>query len=118
MPSADEPQTSARDRRVASRVAAKFGPFRCDDCAAEIIKALGRESGARVARIRTDGTTEIIDLVKTRLPISYNSFHVGVLVGDRIFDNLHAEGVPAEEWPRRFFTQNGTLLNSCSQQGK
>jgi hypothetical protein len=111
MPSADEPQTGERDRRIASRVAAKFDLlYECDACAAEIIKAVGRGSSARVTRIRPGDGSSVIGLAKTKSLISNNRSHVGVQVGDRIFDNLHPEGVPTEEWPRRFITMTGAPL--------
>jgi hypothetical protein len=107
---ADELQTHEQDRRIASRVAGKYGLFECDACAADIIKALGRESDACAVRIRPADGTEFIGLAETNSPISYNRSHVGVQVGGRVFDNLHPEGVPTEEWPGRFFTQTGARL--------
>lgn len=101
-----------RDRRIARRVAAKFEIGECEACAAEIIKALGRGSSARVLRIHfTVGSEfEFIGLAKTEALISYNGFHVGVQVGDRVFDNLHHEGVPSEEWLGRFIAETPLVM--------
>ena len=107
---ADKHQASERDRRVASRIAGRYGLFECEACAADIVKALGRASEARVVRIRPGDGTEVIGLARTKTPITYNRSHVGVRVGGLVFDNLAPEGVPAAEWPGRFITQTGVPL--------
>ena len=61
-------------------------------------------------RIRPGDGSSVIGLSKTKSLISNNRSHVGVQVGDRVFDNLHPEGVPTEEWPGRFITLTGFPL--------
>ena len=110
MPSANEPQRSERDRRVASRIATKYGLYECDACAADIIKKLGRGASAWALRIRPVDGSLFIGLARTESLVSNNRSHIGVQVDDWVFDNLHPEGVPAVEWPGRFITRSGALL--------
>lgn len=97
-------------RELASRVAAKFGPFECEACAAEIIKKLGRGSEATMLRIRPGDGSSVIGLVTTGALVSNNRSHVGIRIGGLVFDNFHADGVPAGQWLPEFMTRTGAPL--------
>lgn len=61
-------------------------------------------------RIRPADGSRFIGSVETNTLVSNNRSHVGVQVRDRVFDNLHPEGVPAGEWPGRFLARTGAKL--------
>jgi hypothetical protein len=99
------PASESQLHALCRRIARKYGLFECDDCAADIVKRLGRESDASVVRIRPSDGTDVIGLAATGDRISENYSHVGVQVQGLIFDNLHPDGVPAAEWQGKFITQ-------------
>src|SRR5712691_10429672 len=98
------PLTVEEAQQTACAVASKFGLFECDRCTREIVKRLGRDFPATVERLRTSDKSDVIGLRREGLQISRNRTHVGVRIGSRIFDNLHPEGVPEEEWVGRFIS--------------
>jgi hypothetical protein len=106
--------TLERAQELASLIAAKHGLFDCDTCAKAIAKKLGKDFGASFERLRTADNTDPIGLATKGILISTNRVHVGVRVGDLIFDNIHHEGVPAIEWPHKFVTATGAPLKHQS----
>ena len=89
-------------QQAASDIASRYRVYECDQCAAAIAKRLGRIVPLIFERLRTSDGSDIIALVQEGIQISRNKTHVGVRVGDRIYDNLHHDGVPAHEWVHRF----------------
>jgi hypothetical protein len=98
------PLTPEEARGIAREVASRFGVFECDRCAIEIAKRIGRVFPASFERLRTSDDSDVIGLALEDIQISRNRTHVGVLVGDRVYDNLYHEGVPKEEWVGRFLS--------------
>ncbi len=102
-------------QQAASGVARLFGLFECDRCATEIAKRLGERFPASFERLRTSDKSDVIGLIAEGVQISRNQTHVGVRVGNRIFDNLHHEGVDAAEWADRFMTLTEAPLDRDSR---
>ena len=91
-----------RAQQVAAAVAAKYDLLECDECAKEIAQKLGKTFNASFERLRTSDGSDGIGLEAEGLLISKTGVHLGIRVGDMVFDNLHHNGVPAVEWPGRF----------------
>jgi hypothetical protein len=102
--------TQEKAQQAASKIASRFGVFECDRCAREIAKRLGRRSDAIFQRLSTADRSDIIGLADEDKQISASGFHVGVRIGDKVFDNLHHTGVSAHEWADRFVTSTGADL--------
>jgi hypothetical protein len=102
-------------QQAASEIASRFGLFECDRCAAEIAKRLGRSFPATFERLRTSDKSDVIGLIAEGVQVSRNRAHVGVRVGDQIFDNLHHGGTPASEWAARFMTMTEAPLETESR---
>jgi hypothetical protein len=109
------PLSEEEAQQAASEVAGQFGLFECDRCAAEIAKRLGRRFPATFERLRTSDKSDVIGLIDEGIQVSQNRTHVGVRVGDRIFDNMHHEGVAASEWAGRFMTVTEAPLDRDSR---
>lgn len=107
---ADAPLTVEAAQGIATEVARAYGNFQCDRCAREIVKRLGPSLDVALERLRTSDNSDVIGLAKEGIQISANRVHVGVRVGDKIFDNLHPEGVPSTEWAARFMTATDAPL--------
>jgi hypothetical protein len=98
-------QLSVQEAQAAAlRIAQRFGLFECDQCAIAIAKALGKSFPLTFERLRTADDSDIIGLLEEGIQVSRNRFHVGVRVGDKIFDNHHHDGVAASKWAQRFTT--------------
>jgi hypothetical protein len=96
------PKTIEQAQRIAREIAKKFPVFECEECAIEIAKKLGKECIATFERLQTTDGGDIIGFVPESLLISKNGVHIGVKIGDLIYDNLHPDGVAAFLWPSRF----------------
>jgi hypothetical protein len=103
-------------QELAAFIASKHGLFDCDKCAKAIAKKLGKEFGASFERLRTADNSDPIALAREGLLISINRVHLGIRIGDLIFDNIHHGGVPATEWPHRFVAITGAHLERQSRQ--
>jgi hypothetical protein len=97
-------------QQAAQVVASKFGVFECDQCAIAIARKLGRGFPATFERRRTSDHSDVIGLMAESVQISRNRTHAGVRIGDKVYDNLHHEGVPASEWAGRFVAATETPL--------
>ena len=89
-------------QQAAAEVAKGFGNFECDRCARKIAEKLEKGFNAAFVRLVTSDDSDAIGLVKEGIQISANRVHVGVKIGDKIFDNLHGEGVEAAKWQESF----------------
>jgi hypothetical protein len=107
--------TIERAQQIAAAIARSFKVFECDDCAKAIAKRLGRDFDACFVRLRTADNTDGIWFEAEALMISKNRVHIGVRIGDLIFDNLHQEGVAATQWPSRFVAVTGASLEQQSR---
>jgi len=97
-------------QRKAATIARRFDAFECDRCAIEIVKALGKEVDATFERLCTSDRSDVIGLLREEMQISRSGVHVGIRIGDRVFDNLHPEGMAAEEWQAEFVSTTGAPL--------
>ena len=108
--------TSARD--VAARAAQGFQLFQCQECAEAIRDALlAAGHKGQVIEIRSMGRWPYmvcISLDGGRQSITQNGRHVGVRVGDDVFDNLHPGGVPYEEWLGDFDAPAGLAVHAIA----
>jgi hypothetical protein len=102
-------------QQTATVIARRYGVFECDGCVIEIAKKLGKRFVATFERLRTPDGSDVIALVDRGLQISTSGVHVGIRIGDRVFDNLHPEGVVAAEWPGKFMSATGAGLKQESR---
>lgn len=103
-------------QQTAANAARGFGSLQCEEAANAIQAALSRSGhSGQVVELRGGGERGYI--VCKSLPgngpaISQNGRHLGVRVGDLVFDNLHPDGMPYEQWIRDFDAIGGVKLHS------
>jgi papain fold toxin 2 of polymorphic toxin system len=97
--------TIERAQRLAAGIAAKYDVFDCDKCAKAIARRLGKDFQASFERLSIVGEGDIIGLAATDMQISKNGVHGGIRIGDIIVDNIHPEGIPADEWADLFIAE-------------
>lgn len=105
--------TSARD--VAAKAAQGFRRLQCQECA-EAIRVALVSAGHRgqVVEIRAKGIRRFMVCISFdgKQSITQNGRHLGVRVGDVVFDNLHPHGLPYDEWLGDFDAPAGVLIHS------
>jgi Papain fold toxin 2 len=108
---ADYPVTLAEAQETASAIARDFANFECTDCSKKIAQALGPRQDSTVVKLRVSDGSSVIGLRAQDRQISQTGHHVGVRVGDIVFDNLHPNGLAADEWLRAFVSGTGATLS-------
>ncbi len=108
--------TSADALLVAANAAKGFQLLQCEECAERVKDAL-LASGHRgqLLEIRTgSGRVFMVCLSYDggQATITQNGRHVGVRVGNVVFDNLHSDGVPYDEWLKDFDAIGGVVVHS------
>jgi len=106
---------SARD--VAATAAQGFKLLQCQECAEAIRNALvAAGHGGQLIEIRARGRWRYMVCISLSgmQSITRNGRHLGVRVGDAVFDNLHPGGVPYEEWLRDFEAPAGVAVHSTT----
>jgi hypothetical protein len=104
------PTTIEAAQRRATEIARDYGNFECDRCAIAIAAGLDRAVAATFERLATADQSDVIALADKDQQISLSGVHVGIRIGDRVFDNLHHDGVAAVAWAERFITATGAPL--------
>jgi hypothetical protein len=106
------PTTTAAAQQTASEIARTFGNYQCVECGKAIARALGPLADATVIKLRVaPGRGGDIMLLSPNEHISFTGQHVGTRVGERVYDNLHPDGVPVEQWRQLYADAgNGLLL--------
>ena len=108
---ATEPQT------VASKAARGFDVYQCQECAQNIKASLQAAGyGGRLVEIRGKAGRDFMVCLsydEGRSTITQNGRHVGVRVGDLMFDNLHPNGIPADQWLKDFDAIGGVDEHSA-----
>jgi hypothetical protein len=103
---------------MASSAAQGFEVLQCQECAETIRKALAA-SGIRgqVVELRCkEGYQFIVCLSYQggRTTITETGRHVGVRVGDIVFDNLHTQGMRYDDWVEDFDAAEGLTVDVVS----
>jgi RHS repeat-associated protein len=106
------PSLSSRDiEGIASEAASRHAVnFECMQCSADIVNALKDEgvSGSILdLEVKNGGKWTNIYSDKAGEVISTNGHHRGVLVGGKVYDNIHTKGISFEEWQKDFHTPSG-----------
>jgi papain fold toxin 2 of polymorphic toxin system len=111
-PSKREDISSATEaaQREAAAIAKKYGFFDCDACVKEIARRVRRRIETAFERLRTADNSDIIGLATEDVQVSANRVHVGIRIGELVFDNHHPAGVPADQWETQFITATGAPL--------
>ena len=87
-----------------SKITSKFENLECTQCADALVKELkGAGISGEIVELRTPSTIRgnIWSNTKNDV-IGKSGFHRGVLVGDKVFDNLHKNGIKYEDWVKDF----------------
>ena len=105
-------------RHAAARAALGFGHLQCQVCAEAVQRAVAAVGGrGQIIELRGGGQRGFIiskSLAPTAPAISRNGRHVGVRVGDAVFDNLHPEGMPFDRWIADFDALGGVRVHSIT----
>lgn len=109
------PATLVEAQQRAREIAFAFGPQECAVCARLIIQALGPDLDVEILKLRTSDESDVIGLVNQDVQVTETGIHVGVRVGNQVFDNHHAAGIDVEHWESRFVAAFGTPLIRISR---
>jgi len=101
--------TDAAD--VAASAAKGFAVLQCQECVRSIRSAL-TAAGQRgqVIEIRGRGGRDFLICISYdggQATITQNGRHFGVRLGDVVFDNLHPNGMPFDDWLKDFDALGG-----------
>jgi len=101
---------------VAAQAAKGFAVLQCQECAENIKKAL-QDTGHQGQLIRIRGVADRDFMIcfsydGGKTTITQNGRHVGVGVGDFVFDNLHPTGFPFDDWLKDFDAPGGIMIES------
>ncbi len=95
-------------RAFAQSVTSKYNDFECTQCAAALIKALKKKGiEGKLIRIEARDRVPFIYSFKVNTGITETGFHVGVQVGDLVFDNIHKSGIHYAQWVKDFDAMHG-----------
>ena len=101
---------------VAASAARGFKLLQCQECAANVRNALvAAGHRGRWVEIRAAGSRDYIVCLSYdggQATITQNGRHVGVRVGDIVFDNLHPDGMPFEQWLKDFDAIGGVVVHT------
>jgi hypothetical protein len=103
---------------IAARAARGFRLLQCEECAQQIkgaLQAAGHQG--QWIEIRGTGGGDFMVCLSYdggQATITQNGRHVGIRVGDTAFDNLHADGMPFEQWLKDFDAIGGVEVHSAS----
>ena len=86
---------------IAAKAAEKFGIFDCEPCAKALVKAFQSQkvTGEVIELEGGIGDRQFIFSKSLNYQaIATNGRHIGVKVGDIVYDNIHKAGIPYDEW--------------------
>ena len=102
---------------IAAKVAEKFDIFDCVPCAKALVKAFKAQkiTGEVIELESGEGFfRNIISKTLNNQAISTNGRHVGVKVGDMVYDNIHKAGIPYADWINDLEAHNGIKIKSAT----
>jgi hypothetical protein len=109
--------TSARN--IAAQAAKGFSLLKCHECAEAIRTALvaAGHNGQLIELRAMDNKPYLVCLSFEcgLTPITQNGRHLGVRVGDLVFDNLHPDGMLYDEWLQDFDARTGVKIHSVTE---
>jgi Papain fold toxin 2 len=89
--------------------------LQCQECAENIRKALVAAGlHGQFVELRTPSIRPFIVCLSYdggNNSITQNGTHIGVRVGDLMFDNLHPDGMPYDDWVRDFDAWPGVVVS-------
>jgi hypothetical protein len=102
---------------VAANAARGFQVLQCQECAAAIRSALlGAGHRGQWVEIRGAGGRDFMICLSYdggQATITQNGRHIGIRVGDVVFDNLHPDGMPIDQWLADFDAIGGVTVTSA-----
>lgn len=104
------PTSLNQAQQWAGAVARLFDNYECAECAAAVLKAIGPYPQAAVVRLTTADGSSVVGLRDADKRISVTGIHVGVRLGDRVYDNHHPGGIAGAEWAGQFLAGTDTAL--------
>lgn len=112
-----DPGGSDVPQQAAAQAAHGFGQLQGQECAEAVQRAVAAVGGrGQIIELRGGQRGFIISksLPPTAPAISGNGRHVGVRVGDTVFDNLHPEGMPFDRWIEDLGALGGVRVHSIT----
>jgi hypothetical protein len=99
---------------IAARAAQGYPVLQCQECAENIRDALVATGfRGQLVELRSPGIRPYIICLSYnggQCTITLNNRHVGVRVGDLVFDNLHPDGMPFDDWVQDFDAVGGVAV--------
>jgi hypothetical protein len=98
--------------QIAAEVTRRFPIGKCDECATTLIGRL-KAAGIKGQRIEIRGGHDFIVSAThgAQEAISRNGRHVGVRVGEMVYDNIHPNGLPFSQWLKDFDAAGGIRIH-------
>jgi hypothetical protein len=100
---------------IAAAAAHGYPVLYCQECAESIRKALVAAGlHGQFVELRASGIRPFIvcsSYCGGQISITRNGRHIGVRVGDLVFDNLHPNGMLYDEWARDFAAFGGFVIS-------
>jgi hypothetical protein len=99
---------------IAAAAANGYPVLRCQECA-DNIRATLTAAGfqGQIVELRTADRSPFMICLSYdggQKSITLNGWHVGVRVGDLVFDNLHTSGMPYDAWVQDFDGKRGVVV--------
>jgi len=99
---------------IAAQAAQGYPVLQCQECAENIRDALVAAGfRGQFVELRSPGIRPYIICLSHndgQSTITLNNRHVGVRVGNLVFDNLHPTGVPYDDWVQDFDAVGGVTV--------
>ena len=104
---------------IAAAAGRGFQVFECEECATKVRQALLAEGfGGEWIEIRGGRGLDFMLCLSHdggNETITHNGRHTAIRVGEIVFDNLHTDGVPFEQWLADFRAVGGVVVASIER---
>ncbi|HYV35576.1 MAG TPA: papain fold toxin domain-containing protein [Gemmataceae bacterium] len=101
---------------IAAEAAQGFVVLQCEECARNVKAALLAVGyHGQLLEIRTGSTRDFMACISHdggRMSITQNGQHLAVRVDDWVFDNLHPDGMPFDQWLKDFAAFGGIKIKA------
>jgi hypothetical protein len=104
---------------IAATAAQGFAVFQCQECADNVRNALVASGfHGQVLELRNREKYEFMVCLSYQggqTTITETGRHVGIRVGDLVFDNLHRDGMRYDDWLQDFDAPEGMIVTVVSE---
>jgi Papain fold toxin 2 len=103
---------------IAAAAARGYQVLQCQKCAENVRKELiGAGFHGQIIELRNRGKCEFMvcmGYLRGQTTITETGWHVGVRIGNLVFDNLHPDGMRYDDWVQDFDAIEGVTVSVAS----